>query len=400
VPDLVSRTRLLACLTALLVASLAAPSAADAARRKVPFGFFGTVLPAEMTNPGLVSDAAVEEQVRLMARSGVESLRITISWDAVEPAPGAYNWPVLDRLVASASRHRLAIVLNVTATPQWASERPDDVDWWRLPPRDPDAFAQFMRQLVMRYGPRGNFWAQNHSLPRVPIRQWQIWNEQTAPWHWKPQPWAPSYTRLLKAAYRAIHGADRGAKVVAGSLVAARADYAPWDAIRDLYRAGAKRFFDVIAVHPFTHNARSVRATLWQLLEMVRRVRAHMRRRGDGRKPVILTEMTWPAAVGRIPKSALLGLETTARGQALRLRAAYRRLARERRKLRVTQAYWYVWASQYDTNSSPSVMSFRYSGLTRFSDGAFSAMPILRTYARVAAQYEGCRKSSNARRCR
>ncbi len=48
-----------------------------------------------------------------------------------------------------------------------------------------------------------------------------------------------------------------------------------------------------------------------QMIEIVRRVRAQMRKHGDGRKPIILTELTWPAAVGKMPKSRLLGLETT-----------------------------------------------------------------------------------------
>ena len=45
-------------------------------------------------------------------------------------------------------------------------------------------------------------------------------------------------------------------------------------------------------------------------------------------------------------------------------------------------------------------MSFRYSGLTRLRGRRFTAMPILRTYTSLAAKYEGCRKSANARRCR
>ena len=50
-----------------------------------------------------------------------------------------------------------------------------------------------------------------------------------------------------------------------------------------------------------------------------------MRKHGDGRKPIILTELTWPAAVGKVPKRALLGLETTTSGQVARLKAAYRK---------------------------------------------------------------------------
>ena len=102
-----------------------------------------------------------------------------------------------------------------------------------------------------------------------------------------------------------------------------------------------------------------------------------MRRRGDRRKPIILTEVSWPAAIPGVPRNRRLGLETTARGQKVLLTAAYRRLARERRKLGITQAYWFTWASPYDDDNPLSDVSFRFSGLTRFAGGAFTRKPIL-----------------------
>jgi len=153
-------------------------------------------------------------------------------------------------------------------------------------------------------------------------------------------------------------------------------------------------------MHPFTINKRSVDGTIDQMLEIVKLVRKETRRARDGRVPIIITELSWPASVGKIPRRALLGLETTTKGQNKRLKLGYSRLAKQRRKLRVTQAYWYTWATQYDRKGADSVMSFRYAGLTRVRSGVFSRMPILRTYTNIAAKYEGCRKSTDARRCR
>ena len=82
------------------------------------------------------------------------------------------------------------------------------------------------------------------------------------------------------------------------------------------------------------------------------------------------------------------------------MKAVYRRLVRERRKLGVTETYWYSWATEYDTHTLATDVSYRFAGLTRVRNGVFSRMPILRTYARLAAKYQGCRKGSNARRCR
>ena len=70
--------------------------------------------------------------------------------------------------------------------------------------------------------------------------------------------------------------------------------------------------------------------------------------------------------------------------------------------MRITHAYWFAWATPYDDNTPQSDVSYRFTGLSSVRDGGgvFGRMPILSTYTSLAAKYEGCRKSSNARRCR
>jgi hypothetical protein len=395
------RLVLLLALSALLGATLAAP--AQAAKRKVPFGFFGMTITSELVGPGQLTDAQLDAQMAAMARSGVESLRTTISWGNLEPTPGRYAWGTLDRLVGAAARRGIRFFPNISTSPRWASRQPNSPEFWRYGPKDPNAFARLMRQAVLRYGPNGTFWSEHRGdIPRpVPVRQWQIWNEQVAPWFWNPQPWPRSYVRLLKPTYRAIHRADRGAKVVPGGFVGVGRK-APWDNMTDLYKAGGKGYFDAIAVHPFTLVPNSVKRTIDQTVEIIRLVRQRMRRRGDGRKPIYLTEMTWPAALGRVVPAAVVGLETTPLGQAQRLTAGYRRLARKRRTLRVTEAYWFSWATDYVTSPTPSGNeAFRFAGLNRYAGrGQFFPLPVLNAYANVAAAYEGCRKSDDARVCR
>ena len=75
-----------------------------------------------------------------------------------------------------------------------------------------------------------------------------------------------------------------------------------------------------------------------RVVKTVELVRREMRRNGDARKPVIITELSWPAALGQVRANRLLGLETTPGGQAARLRAAYARLARERGTLGVDRS--------------------------------------------------------------
>jgi Beta-galactosidase len=383
------RLTLLLALTALTAATIVA-TPAEAAKRKVPFGFFAAVVPPELSGPKAANNLLVDQQFSLMAKSGVEAVRITLGWGDIEPSQGNYDFAALDRLVRPAALHKLQVLFNVTETPRWASSRPNS-DFWKAPPANPAVFGATMRAYAQRYGPNGTFWAENPTIPKEPVRRWQIWNEENAPWHWAAKHWAPGYTKLLKSSYKNIKAVDPGATVIAGSFVAAP-NYSQWAGVRDLYKAAGKRYFDEIAVHPFTNNSKSVDGTADQMQEILTRVRAATRKAHDGRVPIIITELSWPASVGKIPKKALLGVETTPKGQLARLKAGYKRLIKVRRRLGVKQAYWYTWASQYDTKGAASVMSFRYAGLMRLHDGAFSPMPILRTYTSLAKKYEGCSK--------
>ena len=128
-----------------------------------------------------------------------------------------------------------------------------------------------------------------------------------------------------------------------------------------------------------------------------------MRRARDRKKPIWFTELTWTAAQGQIPRGDLLGFETTPRGQAARLNAVFGRLARDRKKRRIGRVYWYNWASEYEPTfqpGGPGSLTFQYSGLNKLTGTTVTPLPLLGTYARMAARYQGCRKTDNAKRCR
>ena len=96
---------MLLALVATLISLLALPAAAPAAKRQVPFGFFGAVAPPELTR---VPSATLDQQMALMASSGVESVRLTLDWWEIEPVQGSYNLARPDALVAAAARHGLS----------------------------------------------------------------------------------------------------------------------------------------------------------------------------------------------------------------------------------------------------------------------------------------------------
>ena len=323
----------------VLAGAAAAPAAAPAAQGAVPRGFFGVNV------NGPLDDAAfpLDGEAALMRASGVRSWRVEFSWDLLEPEPGRHDWSRTDRKVLAAARAGIDVLGLAVRAPAWANG--GDLDPF-VPPRDPAAYGRFMTALVARYGPAGSLWAEHPAVPRRPVRAWEIWNEPNLPIYFRAQPFVRPYARLLRAASRALRRADRRATIV----LAGMANFS-WRDLDRLLRAERGLDFDAAAVHPFTGRPSG-------MIEIVRRNRATLARRGHGRTPVWLTELTWSSAKGR--KTPLTrGWETTEAGQAQRLTQAFRLLVRERRRLRIARVIWYTWASADDGSQN----SFEYSGL-------------------------------------
>ena len=376
----------------------ATSSSALAAKRTVPFGFFGTVL-----DPTVASDTSaqqLDDATAQMARSGVESVRSNIFWSSVEPARGVYDWSASDKLVLAAAEHHLSLLPIIEYTPRWASSQPNSKVYANYPPKDESTFQGFMSTIVNRYGPHGSLWLLLPKLRRYAVRDWQIWNEPEGNYDWAAKPWPKTYLSLLKAGYRGVHRADPGAKVVLSAMVGLNlASLEPWTEAHSLYRLGAGHYFDIMAVNAFTYSD-SVTASVKRSVLVVSKVRAVMRHYGDGRKPIWVTEVTWPASLSKVPKRELDGFETTTSGQSARLSAYYAYIATHR-STGIDRAFWYTWATSYNARRTNGVTpTFAFSGLTSWNPGSsFKARPALENYQRTAARYEGCRKTSVATSC-
>ncbi len=363
----------------LLVALAAAPAAA--AKRHVPYAFFGVTANGPLTGS---TDSAQERQWAAMARSGVESARVVFSWAEMQPEKNqAPDFGRSDAVVSRAARRRIRLLPVIFSAPRWARLYPDRES---SPPADDGEYAAFARMLVERYGPHGSFWDEHPELPRRPVREWQIWNEPHLVIYWdvpvgSPAAWPAGYARMLRAVYPAIKGADPHATVVSGGLT-----NDSWNKLRALYRRGARRYFDVLAIQTYTSSPR-------KLLRAFRLVRRVMRRHGDRRKPIWATEVSWPAARGRImAPDYYRTIITTDRRMARRLKEVYGMLARRRGDPRyfVKRVYWYTWASRYRARRD----IFDYSGLMGYRGGSFRPRPALRYYRASARRFEGCSKTS------
>jgi hypothetical protein len=366
---------------AALAVALLVPAAAQAA---TPRSFLGVLADGPLLDPRI----DLRGELQAMSQAGVGAMRFTVDWSAAQPYPdpaavpaqdaGRFtavedgvptDWSASDRLVAAATERRIALLPVVMRAPAWARLRPERDN---SPPSDAggEAYARYLAALVRRYGPQGSFWAANPQLPRLPVRQWQVWNEPAGSRDWSEQPGLPRYVALLRRAHDALKAADPGAQVVLGGLVGRS-----WEQLAQVYRLGGRRYFDVAAIHPFSRYVTNV-------VLIVRLARTVMRRHGDGRKPLVLSELSWPSAKGKT--SVRYGFEETERGQARRLREAVLALAARPRALRIRALYWSSWIS-YDRDPRSS---FDYAGLRRFHAGRVVAKPAFYAFRRVARRLE------------
>lgn len=356
---------MLRLLTFLLVsAALVLAPAAAPAHAATPARFFGVM----GDGPLLSGAVSLDQELARMSSAHVGSMRVAFYWSDAQPYASSGDVPAghegrfvdvggvptdfsfTDGVVLAAARHGIDVLPTVVRTPAWARKEPAAVG---SPPRTTVAYTAYLRALVLRYGPGGALWRQQPSVPARPLRRWQVWNEPDIEKYWSParsqSGWAKPYVSLLRASSKALHAADPGAQVVAAGLT-----NRSWVDLGKVYAAGGRRWFDVAAIHPFSRRVANV-------LKIVELARATMRRAGDARKPLALTEVSWSSGKGR--STFNYGWETTEAGQADRVRQILPALARHRASWRLAGVWWYTWLSR----APGSAESFDYSGLRRLT---------------------------------
>ncbi len=317
----------LAVALSLTALSLLVPASAQA----LPRGFFGIVPQGSIGN----------EDLARMRSGGVETVRLPVSWAAVQRSPRSdYDWSGLDAAMTDAARNGIGILPVLGSSPKWATG-----DWRRMPVdggRARRGWAEFVGAAVERYGPGGEFWSEHgpgtaQPLRPDPIRAWQVWNEENFFYFVKPV--SPGrFARLLAITRPAIRRADPRAEIVLGGLFGSPKQRLPramdaTDFLDQLYRrGGVKANFDAVALHPYA-------ADVAELRRQVEAVRATMARHGDRRSGLYITEMGWGSAYN--PKT--VAFEVGLQGQARELRGAYRYLIADHGRLKLRQVDWFSW---------------------------------------------------------
>ncbi len=228
--------------------------------------------------------AEVTRAAELAQAAGIQAVRIDFNWDMLNPEEHRWEFRDYDAMVQIVRAHKLDILAIVDYSSWWASSAQDSNDWrvrlYSEPRRNYD-FAQYTYELVSHF--------------KSEVRVWQIWNEPNTIGFWKPQPNAAHYAQLLQEAYLAAKYADPKAVVVfagmsGNGIDGDAASGLATNFIAEAYAAGAKNYFDVMAIHPYMLPNSGINA----VREKIAATRAVLNKNGDEKIPLWLTEIGVP----------------------------------------------------------------------------------------------------------
>lgn len=244
------------------------------------------------------STAAIETEFQMLHAAGATSVRFDVYWGEIEPARGLYRTSTLqwiDWVMARARADRLKVILDVWATPCWASSVPASVDpspcgnGWssslvgRDPPINPQDYAQFAAFAAKRWGSYA--------------AALELWNEPNG-YFLLSSDQAGAYAALVKAAYPAVKTVAPQLPVLM-SLAGTDTGF-----LGALYNDGVRGFYDGIAVHPYYQPT----------FAGLKAFRAYELNHGDS-SSLWVTEVGWSSA------------EYSQVGQARRVASALKQLA-------------------------------------------------------------------------
>ncbi len=319
-------SRLLVALAAstVLIALAAQPAGAAA-----PRSFYG-VSPQTGLSP---------TDLDRMGQGKVGTLRIPLLWSNVDPAApsGGYNFSGTDPIVFNAARNGIEVLPFLYGTPAWAANDLQgsncNTDCATIAPTKPaalDAWGAFVGASVDRYGANGSFWAENPTLPKMPIKAWQVWNEQNSRSFFAPKAKPKLYGKLLGAASSAIRASDPSAEVILGGmpeLAGSRKAIPGSKFLSDFYKLkGVEKDFDGVGIHPYG-------AKVGKVADQVELFAKEMK--GDKKAGLWVTEIGAGSAKGGNP------LNRGEKGQAKVVKDSYKYFGKKRKKFNIETVVWF-----------------------------------------------------------
>jgi hypothetical protein len=304
--------------------------------------FFGLVVKAAVTEP------AVAMGSRRLWDSGV-------TWAALEPAAGSYEWTTLDVEVATAEAQGAQVMLTLGMTPAWASSQPGLGSSYgpgaTAMPANLADWDAYVTAVATRYQGR--------------IAAYEVWNapENAAYWSGAPAQMGTDMALLAVHAAADVHGADSAALVVSPALSA--------DGWAAFASAGGGAAVDVVGTSLDGMNAGAAQAPE-AMPATLQSLRAAIAGTSADGKPVWNEQAAWVLPQSGSPQSGVQG------GATVDLQAAY--VARAlvlNAGFGVARMHWYAWddttagvLALSDAEGQPTAAGAAYSTVEGWLNGA------------------------------
>jgi O-antigen ligase len=230
-------------------------------------------------------EVELEQALALIEAGGFQWVRQTFPWADIEAQAGQYDWAAWDRIVNAVREHNLNLIAVLDTSPEWVRRTADRYS----PPQEVADFGRFAQAFAERY--------------REEIDYYQIWDEPNLSSHWGNAYVDPAdYARLLREGYIQVKAADPTSFVLTAGL-APNSESGPLNLnevafLRGLYAAGARDYFDIVAIKPYGFNTgpddRQVHLGIlnFSRAQLVREV---MVTNGDETRAVWAVEFGWNA---------------------------------------------------------------------------------------------------------
>lgn len=282
------------------------------------------------------SETPEDSDLARMTAGGIGSYHVLLSWQTVEATKGTYNWTPYDaefKRLAQFGIEPLPYVIGTPAAYEDSSSIPPTND-----PKAFDAWADFLKAAVERYGPDGELWqtlAQSDpDIEPKPPRAWEIWNEPNSAVFWSPAPDPDAYAELFKRSSRVIKSVDPDAQTMtAGMFITPQSEGAinSIDFLRQVYdHRGMADAIDAVGIHPYGPTADSSLEQVEKTHDLVAEL--------DDDAYLWVTEIGW----GSDPDSGN-DLGKTPEEQGELLRETLGTLADRRDELSLEGIIWFTW---------------------------------------------------------
>lgn len=237
---------------------------------------------------------------------GAKTIRDDFAWSSIETSLNTYNWNGPDNIIKQTAPKGLDVLAMAGYSPSWASSCGGGD---KCGPTNVSYYADFVKQVALRYGHNGSFWTDNPTIPKHPIAI-EIWNEPNISFWANPNP--ANYTALLKAGYTAIKSVDPQMTVVSaglapygsyGSVASDGSRINPVTFLEGMYKAGVAGYMDAVGWHPYNYQSgwtatymlsNQVWSAWSQMSQTSPSARSLMTQYGDGNKKIWATELGAP----------------------------------------------------------------------------------------------------------